>query len=93
MTTGGGSGELSVIWNANPEADIALYDIFWSELPGGSYSYVTSVAPATGWPGGGRVGFVDWPRSVEVGKDCYVVIAVDWAENAAPVSAEACFTP
>jgi hypothetical protein len=88
---GGGSGEVSVTWQLNPESDIDYYDVYFSETPGGSYAYVRSVADDTASPQPGRPGFVDFPRDQTVGMTCYRVRAIDTNLNVGPLSAEACF--
>ncbi len=41
----GGSDEVDVSWNPNAEGDIVSYKAFFSELPGGPYTFVTTIAP------------------------------------------------
>ncbi len=70
---------------------MARHTVF-SELPGGPYTFVTTIAPDQ-LNGVGKVHFVDWPRLLEVGKTCYVISAFDSEGLDGPQSAEACFDP
>ena len=90
---GGGSGEVSVTWQENPESDIDYYDVYFSETPGGSYAYTRSIADDSASPQPGRPGFVDFPRDQTAGMTCYRVRAIDTNLNAGPLSAESCFQP
>ena len=90
---GGGSNEVSVTWQANPESDIDYYDVYFSETPGGSYAYVRSVHDDSESPQPGRPGFIDHPRDQTVGETCYRVRAIDTNLNAGQLSAESCFQP
>ena len=90
---GGGSGEVSVTWQANVETDVAYYDVYFSQTPGGSYAYATSIHDDSASPIPGRPGFVDFPRDQTVGMTCYRVRAIDLNVNAGPLSAESCFAP
>jgi hypothetical protein len=89
---GGGSGEAYVSWTPNIEGDIDFYNAYFSELPGGPYTYVTSVDEAVR-DGSNRVFFIDFPRDLTVGKTCYLITAVDFNEKEGSASAEACFDP
>jgi hypothetical protein len=88
---GGGSGEAYVSWDPNPESDIDFYNAYFSEFPGGPYTYVTSVDDSVR-NGSNRVFFIDYPRDLVDGKTCYVITAVDLNEKEGPTSAEACFS-
>jgi hypothetical protein len=88
----GGSAEAKVSWTPNPEGDIHFYNAYYSEFPGGPYTYVTSVDDSVR-DGSNRVFFIDFPVDLTVGKTCYIVSAVDFNEKQGPTSAEACFTP
>jgi len=90
---GGGSGEVSVTWQENPESDVAYYDVFFSQTPGGSYAYTRSVHDDSASPIPGRPGFVDYPRDQTVGMTCYRVQAIDTSLHAGQRSAESCFQP
>ncbi len=81
-----------MIWSESPEPDLDRYDVFYSELPGGPYALLRTVAADEPWPGGGRVGFVDFPYDLIEGKHCFRVRAVDLGAHEAPLSAEACFS-
>jgi hypothetical protein len=86
---GGGSEEVAVTWEPNPASDdVKWYNAYFSEMPGGSKSYVTSVGSDEMI--GFKVGFIDWPRDLTDGQTCYVVRAVNEAGEG-PASAEACF--
>jgi hypothetical protein len=85
----GGSEEVAVTWEPNPGSDdVKWYNAYFSEMPGGSKSYVTSVGPDEMI--GFKVGFIDWPRHLTDGQTCYIVRAVNDAGEG-PASAEACF--
>ncbi len=90
----GGSGEVTVSWDPNPEGDIDFYNAYFSEFPGGPYTYVPEpyfFGPDTLMSG--RIYFIDWPREDTVGKTCYIVTAVDLNEKEGPASVEGCFDP
>lgn len=89
---GGGSEEVYVSWTPNGEGDIDFYNAYFSELPGGPYTYATSVDEAVR-DGSNRVFFIDFPRDQTVGRTCYAITAVDFNEKEGPTSAEACFDP
>jgi len=89
---GGGSGEVYVSWTPNGEGDIDFYNAYFSEFPGGPYTFAISVDEAVR-DGSSRVFFIDSPRDQTVGKTCYVIAAVDFNEKEGPTSAEACFDP
>lgn len=90
---GGGSGEVSVTWQANPEGDIASYDVHFSEAPGGPYAYIRSITDDSASPQPGRPGFIDFPRAQTVGMTCYRVQATDTDLNVGLLSVESCFQP
>ena len=90
---GGGSLEVAVTWQENPESDVKYYDVYFSATPGGSYSYTRSIADDAASPTPGRPGYVDYPRDQTVGMTCYRVRAIDFNINPGPLSAEACFQP
>jgi hypothetical protein len=89
---GGGSLEVAVSWDPNPEGDIDFYNAYFSEFPGGPYTYATTVNEDVR-NGSNRVFFIDFPRDQTVGKTCYVITAVDFNEKEGPTSDEACFVP
>lgn len=86
-TLGGGSGEIAVSWQPATEPDVALYNIYYSESPGGTKSLLEAFDAAAAQP------FIDFGRSQSVGLDCYQVSAVDTEGNEGPRSVEACFVP
>lgn len=90
---GGGSGEVAVTWQVNPEGDVAHYAVFFSQTPGGSYGLVRTVEDDSGSPTPGRPGFVDHPRDQTVGMTCYRVRAIDLNGKEGALSAESCFDP
>ncbi|MFQ5511992.1 MAG: hypothetical protein ACE5EO_09100 [Candidatus Krumholzibacteriia bacterium] len=38
-----GDGQVTICWNANPEGDIAGYDIYWNSAPTGAFEFIGSV--------------------------------------------------
>ena len=86
-TLGGGSGEIAVSWDPAPEPDVAFYNIYYSENPGGTKSLLESFDVGASQP------FIDFDRSLSVGLDCYEVSAVDAGGNEGLRSVEACFVP
>ena len=93
VTLGGGSGEIDVSWDANPEGDIDRYNIWYSLLPGASKLLIVDPFLGPETRPGDRWFIIDWPRSQVVGRDCYQVSAVDVAGQEGPRSVEECFTP
>ncbi|MDJ0952764.1 MAG: S-layer homology domain-containing protein [Acidimicrobiia bacterium] len=90
--TGGGSGEAYVSWTPNSEGDMNFYNVYYSEFPGGPFTFETTVDEAVR-DGSSRVFYIDFPVDLTVGKTCYVIGAVDLNEKEGPLSTEACFTP
>lgn len=96
---GGGSGEVMVIWSRVSAPDTASYLLWFSELPGGAKSLLATVAhdpaalvgPAYN-AGGGRTAYIDFPRSLENGRNCYQVSAIDSADNESPRTGELCLS-
>ncbi len=93
VTLGGGSGEIDVSWEPNPELDIDHYDVYFSELPGGTKTLVTNPYLGPDTKANGRWYIVDWPRAQTVGMTCYQVVAVDMAGQESRRSIEDCFDP
>ncbi len=89
---GGGSEEVYVSWTPNGDGDIDFYDAYFSEFPGGPYTYLTFVDEAVR-DGSNRVYLIDLPRELTVDKTCYVITAVDFNAKEGPTSDEACFDP
>ncbi len=91
-TTGGGSGEIDVSWDAVPELDVNDYNVWHSDLPGGTK---TLVDPTLGPEptSGNRWHIIDYPRPLIVGMDCYQISAVDLSGNEGLRSTETCFAP
>jgi hypothetical protein len=92
-TTSGGSGEIAVYWDEVPEADVADYNVWYSESPGGAKTLIADPYYGPQPTTGSRWYIIDYPRSLTVGGDCYQISAVDLSGNEGPRSAEACFTP
>ena len=90
-TLAGGSGEIDVWWNPNPEFDIDHYNVWYSELPGGTKTLLASPWYGPDTKPDGRIYIIDWPRAQISGQDCYQVSAVDMAGQEGPRSTEACF--
>ena len=97
---GGGSGEVAVIWQRNAEPDIDHYEIWYSAQAGGTKSLLVSVPhDASRLPGNaqdlgdGRTLYIDAPRELVPGTNCYQVAAVDDGGVVGPRSGEVCFQP
>jgi len=90
-TLAGGSGEIDVWWDPNPEIDIDYYNVWYSELPGDPKTLITNPYFGPSTKPDGRIYIIDWPRSQISGQDCYQVSAVDVAGQEGPRSEEACF--
>jgi hypothetical protein len=95
VTTGGGSGELAVSWEA--VAGAASYRIYRTTvLPGAPKTLWATASESVSQFGGpwpdGRRSHVDvaGPR---FGVECFGVTAVDAAGREGPMSGEVCFTP
>lgn len=91
-TTGGGSGEIAVIWDEVPEADVNDYNVWHSYLPGATKTLLDpdyGPVPISG----NRWEIIDYPYALNPGYDCFQVSAVDLSGNEGPRSAEACFDP
>jgi len=93
-TLSGGSGEIDVSWDPNPESDIDYYNVWFSELPGDTKTLVPepyfqgpAVKPS------GRWYIIDWPRDLTAGESCYQISAVDAIGQQGPRSIEDCFDP
>lgn len=97
--TGGGSGEVMIYWTRVPDPDAVAYRLWFSELPGGAISLLNTIAhepssisgPAYDM-GGGQTAYIDFPRAIENGVNCYQVSAVDTAGNESPRTGEACLS-
>jgi hypothetical protein len=93
-TLSGGSGEIYVSWEANTESDLDHYNVWFSELPGGTKTLVPQPyyqGPTT--EASGRIAIVDWPRAQTAGESCYQISAVDTGGLEGPRSVEDCFDP
>ena len=93
---GGGSGEVIPEWDRNPESDLDLYRLWYSDDPGASRAllaevpHATSALPGPAYDaGGGRTAYVDLRAQIE-GKHCYQISAVDTAGHEGQRSAEVC---
>lgn len=84
VTVGGGSGEVYIQWTASSASDLDHYQLLYSENPGGAKSHLDNVAGAT-W-------YVDYPRDLTAGINCYVIRAVDAGGHASPASNEVCLS-
>jgi hypothetical protein len=74
------------------ETDVDHYNAYFSEFPGGPYTFVPEpyfFGPDTKL--NKRIYFVDYPREQIEDKTCYVISAVDFNEKEGPTSDEACF--
>ena len=91
MRTGGGSGEVVIVWTPNPEPDVVRYVVLRADRPGGSLTEVGVVTRAQAADFARGAPFVDVPVRVgyyRVGY--YRVVAVDAAGNRGPGSPEVC---
>lgn len=84
VTVGGGSGEVYIRWAASSASDLDHYQLLYSENPGGSKSHLANVAGATE--------YIDFPRDLTAGINCYIVRAVDTGGHASPASNEVCLS-
>lgn len=82
---GGGSGEVYVQWAASPAGDLDHYSLSYSENSGGSKVHLADV-PA------GTTEYIDFPRELTPGINCYVIKAVDAGGNASSGSDEVCLS-
>ncbi|MEA2003212.1 MAG: S-layer homology domain-containing protein [Actinomycetota bacterium] len=92
VTLSGGSSEIDVSWEPNPEADIDHYNVWFSQLPGETKTLVPEpyfFGPAT--KPSGRWFITDWPRDQTSGESCYQISAIDTAAQEGPRSVEDCF--
>jgi len=96
---GGGSGEVFIRWNRNGEPDIDHYNLWYSELPGQDTTLFDTIAHDPGslsGPaydiGGGVTGYIDFPRDLENGKQCYQLAAVDAGGLEGPRTSELCLS-
>ncbi len=92
VTLSGGSGEIDVSWDPNPETDIDHYNVWFSQLPGETKTLVPEpyfFGPAT--KPSGRWFIIDWPRDQTSGESCYQISAIDAAGQESPRSVEDCF--
>jgi hypothetical protein len=96
---GGGSGEVFLTWSRGSDPDLDHYNLWYSELPGGSKSLLDAVAhdpgslssPAYDY-GSGVTAYIDFPRDLANDKQCYQISAVDTGDNESPLTAEQCLT-
>lgn len=84
VTVGGGSGEVYVQWAASSASDLDHYELLYSTNPGGAKSHLANVAGATE--------YIDFPRDLTAGINCYIVRAVDAGGHASPASNEVCLS-
>lgn len=77
---------MAISWDPVPGA--MQYRIYWSELPGEDKQLIHAVDADAPQP------FIDFGRSVEVGKDCYEISAsLEGGSEEGPPSGEVCFEP
>lgn len=81
----GGSEEIAVSWDASVASDLDHYNVYFSLDPGESKELLTDV-PGT------DTTYIDHPRDLVEGFNCYEVTAVDSDGNESEPSDEACFT-
>lgn len=93
---GGGSGEVIPEWDRNPEPDLGLYRLWYSDDPGASKALLaevphdTSDLPGPAYDAGaGRTAYVDLRAQIE-GKHCYQVSAVNGGGHEGQRSDEVC---
>lgn len=84
VTVGGGSGEVYIRWAASSASDLDHYQLLYSENPGGAKSHLANVTGATE--------YIDFPRDLTAGINCYVIRAVDTGGHASPASNEVCLS-
>lgn len=92
VSTAGGSGESYVSWAPLSVGDLDHYNVYFSELPGGTYSLRTAVDESVR-NGSNRVFFIDHPVDLTIGRTCYKITGVDQNGKEGPTSHEACFMP
>ncbi len=97
VNTGGGSAEVMIQWTRVPAPDVAVYHLWFSEFPGDTKSFLDTVAHDTAAltgpahnMGGGKTAYIDFPRLLENGRNCYQVSTVDTASNEGPRTVELC---
>lgn len=81
----GGSEEIFVSWDASAAADLDHYNIYFSVDPGASKTLLVMV-PGT------ETDYIDYPRDLTEGINCYQVSAVDGGGHEGQRSDEACFS-
>lgn len=86
--TGGGSEEMMIDWSASGSANLASYELYYSDTLGGPYGHLATI----------RVGdnfYLDFPRpeAAEKPGNCYKLSAVDAGGHEGPKSVAACFQP
>lgn len=81
----GGSGEIFVSWDASAAADLSHYNIYFSVDPGASKAFLVAL-PA------GQTDYIDFPRDLTEGINCYQISAVDDGGNEGALSDETCFS-
>lgn len=81
----GGSGEIFVSWDASPAPDLSHYNIYFSVDPGASKAFLVALP-------GDETDYIDFPRDLTEGINCYQISAVDDEGNEGALSDEACFS-
>lgn len=97
--SGGGSGEVMIYWTRVSDPNAVAYRLWFSELSGGAKSLLNTIAHATSSisgpaydMGGGQTAYIDFPRAIENGVNCYQVSTVDAGGNESPRTSEACLS-
>lgn len=96
VAIGGGSGEVIPEWDRNPESDMDVYRLWYSDEPGASKALLAelphdpSALPTPAYnAGGNRIAYVDLRAQIE-GKHCYQLSAIDTGGNEGPRNTEVC---
>lgn len=81
----GGSEEVAISWDASVASDLDHYNVYFSLNPEESKELLSDV-PGT------ETTYIDHPRDLVEGFNCYEVTAVDSDGNESEPSDEACFS-
>lgn len=81
----GGSEEVFVEWDASTDPNLDHYTLYYSENPGEEKTLLSEVPPD-------ETSYIDFPRDLTEGTNCYEVTAVNTDGNESARSDEACFT-
>lgn len=97
---GGGSGEVVLSWNKNPEPDIKMYRIYdgYSPMPGPGYTHLIDVPyplqsqpGVSWWEDSGRIFFLDEDATPGSSSPCYWIAAVDTEDQGSDLSPRTCY--